>query len=142
MKKKIVITSLILILVPSVLFSVLYGFMSYVIYHSGEDYSEQVIGEWVGIQYLDNKQKIAFDESNYIILNFDKDTLHIEGTLLEAGDYNYKWDTGSIARVTYNNKDCIFVISINSLQQLKVTINAYDYIITLTRAESENVPLD
>ena len=116
--------------------------MSYVIYNSGEDYSEEIIGDWVGVQYLENKHLTACNEENSIELSFEKDSIHIDGTLLKPGDYSYKWDTGSIARVNYNGEDCIFVVSINSIKQLKVTINSMNYIITLKRAEMTDAPLD
>lgn len=135
MKKKILITSLVLVIVPTILFSILYGVMVNVIYNSGEDYSQEVIGEWTGTQYLKNKQLTACDDDECISLIFDEDYIYVDGTILEPGNYSYKWDTGSIARVKYKNEDTIFVISINSIGQMKVIINSMDYIITLSEAD-------
>lgn len=142
MKKKILITSLILVIVPTILFSILYGIMVNVIYNSGEDYSQEVIGEWAGVQYLKNKQLTACNDDECITLTFDKDYIYVDGTILEPGNYSYKWDTGSIARVKYKNEDTIFVISINSIGQMKVTINSMDYIITLSKADIKNDSMD
>lgn len=133
MKKKIVITSLILVIVPSILFSILYGVMTHVIYNSGEDCSEAVLGEWAGIQYLTDKQLNMCDDDTAIGVTFEENCLVITGNLLEPGTYDYSWDTGSIARVKYNNEDCIFVLSVNSIGQLKMTINSMDYIITFNK---------
>lgn len=108
--------------------------MSYFIYNTGEDYSKQIIGEWNGVQYVQNKQLYPCDDETSIDLVFTEDTISISGTLLESGDYSYKWNTGSIAKVDYRNEEnCIFVVSINSINQLKVTINSMDYIITFNR---------
>ena len=135
MKKKILITSLILIIVPTILFSVLYGIMVNVIYNSGEDYSQEVIGQWSGVQYLKSKQLILLGEEEYLDLTFDEEYIYIDGTILESGKYPYQWDTGSIARVQYKDQDHIFVISINSIGQMKIAINSMDYIITLGKAD-------
>ena len=133
MKKKIIITSLILFLVPTILFAVLYGVMRYAIYNTGDDYSQQIIGNWEGVQFLSNKQLQPCDESNAISLLFDENTVEIGGTLVKTGKYEYKWDTGSIAKVNIDGEKTIFVFSINSIGQLKVTINAMDYIITFNK---------
>lgn len=135
MKKKILITSLILIIVPTILFSVLYGIMVNVIYNSGEDYSQEVIGQWSGVQYLKSKQLIPLGEEEYLDLTFEEEYIYIDGTILESGKYPYQWDTGSIARVQYKDQDHIFVISINSIGQMKIAINSMDYIITLGKAD-------
>ena len=135
MKRKIVITSLILVIVPSILFAILYGIMSYVIYNTGEDYKEEIKGEWTGVQYLSNKQLFLCDESNNISLKFEDEKIYIDGTVMQPGEYSYKWNTGSIAKVDYMGEDCIFVISINSIDQLKVTINSMNYIITFDRID-------
>ena len=71
-----------------------------------------------------------------ITLLFDENSVQINGTLVEAGKYDYKWDTGSIAKVDIQGEKYIFVFSINSLNQLKVTINAMDYIITFNKVDA------
>lgn len=136
MKKKIILTSFILFLVPTILFSVLYGVMRYTIYNTGEDYSQQILGEWEGTQYISSKQLHPCDEEKSITLFFDENSVQINGTLVEAGKYDYKWDTGSIAKVDIQGEKYIFVFSINSLNQLKVTINAMDYIITFNKVDA------
>lgn len=139
MKKKIILTSLILVLIPTLLFSILYGVMYYVIYHTGEDYSDQVIGEWEGVQFLADKQLFPCNDDQKIGLEFTEDTVSITGTILTPGEYTYLWNTGSIAKVNYADGDCIFVVSINSIDLLKVTINSMNYIITLKRNDAEDV---
>lgn len=133
MKKKIVITSLILVLIPSILFSILYGIMSYVIYHGGEDYSEKSIGNWKAIQYISEKQLYPCNEERSFSLEIKENKMVISGNLLKPGEYDYKWDTGSIAKINYGDEKLIFVVSINSIDQMKITINSMNYIITLER---------
>lgn len=136
MKKKLVTTSLILFLVPTILFSMLYSVMRYTIYNAGEDYSQQIIGGWEGTQYLSSKQLHPCDKHDSIVMFFDENSVEINGTLIKEGKYEYKWDTGSIAKVDIDGEKYIFVFSINSLGQLKVAINAMDYIITFNRVDA------
>lgn len=136
MKKKIVATSLILVLIPSLLFSVLYGIMYYVIYHGGDDFTAQAAGSWHAVQYLSDKQLYPCSEEKCLGLEVREDSLTVTGTLLTPGDYSMKWDTGSIMRVQYGDEELIFVVSVNSLGQMKITINALHYIITFERDAS------
>lgn len=133
--KKIFITSLILVLVPCLLFSVVYGYLIYMTSANAQDYSDDILGQWEAIQYYYGSDRIACKDDVWINIAFDDSTVTIDGTVLPAQTADYEWEGGTSLTFQSETQTVRYLISFDNHNNLKIIIDDTSYIILLRRSE-------
>ncbi len=131
--KKIVLTSLMLILVPALLFVPVYILMIYRANTSLMDYSDDIIGKWDAFQYYYENERFVCNEDNWISIAVTDDSVAIEGTLLPVTDTTYTWLSGTSLSYETDNQTITLFISFDTQNNLKVIVDDTSYIILLRR---------
>lgn len=131
--RKIVLTTLVLILVPTLLFVPVYILMIYTVNTSLVDYSDDVIGRWDAFQYYYENERFACNEDNWISIAIAEDSVTIEGTILPITDTTYTWLTGTSLSYETENQTITLFVSFDTQNNLKVIVDDTGYIILLRR---------
>ncbi len=135
MSKKLILSSLIIVLVPTVLFVIVYSWLSVVTAHYRVDYSGNVVGEWTAIQYYAGKEKIVCDEEHTVFVNITEDTISICGDGVPSLDGNYTWKTGEVMETIYQGETVLIRVSFDSNNNLKLKFDNPDFTFLLTVQE-------
>lgn len=133
MFKKTVMSSLIIIIIPTILFGLVYSIMLFTVNNDATNYRNEIQGVWSGVQYYLNGEKQACNEIDSIYMKFTDNEICISGTVLPEGTYDYTWSGGKTIFMTVNDEEIMFSLSINSQKQLKINIDEWKYIITLQK---------
>lgn len=132
--KKILWTSLLVVLIPTLMFAPLYGLLIHTTQTSLSDYRSDVIGSWEAIQYYENKQRIACDDTHNMQITFDDDHILIEGTILPRTDSEIEWKSGTSLFVNLDGSQTVFYLGFDNFNNLKVTVGADGIIVLLRRS--------
>lgn len=133
--KRIVTTTLILIIVPIILFVPIYFFMSHSASVNAKDYSNEIIGNWEAFQYYQGSERYVCDDTNNMLLGITADQLIVSGTVLPKSKTTYQWYTGTAVSFNRNGENIIFYFSLDAKGVLKLTVDDNSYIILLRRSE-------
>lgn len=137
--KKLVFTSIVLIVIPTLLFIPLCILISYSATHNNVDYSQDVLGTWEAFQYYADSEMFVCDDENALTIVFDVDSLSVLGTetiLNRADNTDYIWTSSvSISYTLGESKTRIF-ISFNTRGNMQIKTEDGRYTILLRRTET------
>lgn len=132
--KKILLTSLLLVLIPALMFAPLYGLLIYTAQTSLADYRSNVTGSWEAIQYYQNKQRIPCNEENNMQITFTEDRIQINGTVLPQTDSAIEWKSGTSLFMTLDGERTVLYLGFDNFNNLKITVGADGIIVLLRRS--------
>ena len=133
--KRILTTTLILIIVPIILFIPIYFFMSRSASVNAKDYSNDIIGNWEAFQYYQGSERYVCDNANNMLLEITAEQLIVSGTVLPKSKTSYQWYNGTAIRFNRNGENIIFYFSLDAKGVLKLTVDNNSYIILLRKGE-------
>ena len=131
--KRILLTSVLVGLIPTLMFVPLYGLLIHTAQTSLADYRSEVIGSWEAIQYYENKQRVACDEDKNIQITFTEDHIQIDGTVLPRTDSDIEWKSGTSLFVTLDGERTVLYLGFDNFNNLKITVGADGIIVLLRR---------
>lgn len=131
--KRILLTSVLVVLIPTLMFVPLYGLLIHTAQTSLADYRSEVIGSWEAIQYYENKQRVACDEDENIQITFTEDHIQIDGTVLPRTDSDIEWKSGTSLFVTLDGERTVLYLGFDNFNNLKITVGADGIIVLLRR---------
>lgn len=131
--KRILLTSVLVVLIPTLMFVPLYGLLIHTAQTSLADYRSEVIGSWEAIQYYENKQRVACDEDKNIQITFTEDQIQIDGTVLPRTDSDIEWKSGTSLFVTLDGERTVLYLGFDNFNNLKITVGADGIIVLLRR---------
>lgn len=131
--KRILLTSVLVVLIPTLMFVPLYGLLIHTAQTSLADYRSEVIGSWEAIQYYENKQRVACDEDKNIQITFTEDHIQIDGTVLPRTDSDIEWKSGTSLFVTLDGERTVLYLGFDNFNNLKITVGADGIIVLLRR---------
>lgn len=131
--KKVLFTTLVLILVPSLLFLPMYLLMIHTAKTGLEDYSDDVIGTWSAFQYYYENERFACNDDEWMNVTFSGESIAIEGTILPISDTACTWLSGSSLSYGSENQTTTLFLSFDTQNNLKITVNDTSYIILLRK---------
>lgn len=135
MKKKIILTSLIIILIPFILFLPPYVALIYSTTVNSVDYSADIPGKWDAYQYYYESQRIACNEETWMSLTVENNKLTLEGTVLPETECEFKWLSGTSISYESNEKINVFHLSIDEKGNLKLVTENDGYVIMLRKSK-------
>ena len=133
MVKKVFLSSLIIIIVPSLLFLLLYSYMWFSVKNLDDTYKEDILASWKATQYYEDNQLIACNDEKEIIFIFEKDKVTIKGNVIENNTYNYRWKGRNTIVLVSTQEEIEVTISMENKDELKLSVNQWNYIITLEK---------
>lgn len=137
--KKIIITSLLILLVPSVLFFPIYFLMMHEI-HNAEDNVGELYGQWQAFQYYAGADRVVCDEEHTITVTLDADHLSIEGSVLPAVSADCEWEGQRMIRYEQAGGEAQLFLTLDDEGRLKITTEDPVYTILLRRSEGAQEP--
>lgn len=133
--KNLIITSLITILVPSLIFLPVYFYLVYTSAANAKDYSDELQGSWSAFQYYHESQRVACNDEEYMHINIEGDTITVEGTVLPETASAITWNSGtSFTYRTAEGESFTYLLSFDSANNLKIIVDGTSYIILLRRS--------
>ena len=133
--KKIITTTIILIIVPVILFVPIYVFMSHSASVNAKDYSNEILGSWEAFQYYQGTERYVCDDANNMLLEITADQLIVSGTVLPQSETSYQWYNGTSISFNRDGKDIVFYFSLDEKGILKLTVADSSHIILLRKSE-------
>lgn len=133
--KKIIVTSLILVLVPTMLFTPFYIYLIYSSLANSYDYAANIEGKWIGMQYYYGSERVACKEENRIDMAFDADTITVSGDVLPEAKTAFSWKDSSTLEYQVDGETFTFLLSFDANHYLKIIVDGTPYIILLRRSE-------
>lgn len=134
--KKVFLSSLVMIAVPSVLFFCLYLLIWHGAKNDRTDYSGDVLGIWTGVQYYQGGQKTVCVDSASVTVTFTPDTVAIESGAFPLDSTAYTWRGRSLV-FTADGTEVVTAVSFDSQNYLKLSIPSWDLTLTLRPATAE-----
>ena len=133
--KSLIITSLILILVPSLIFLPVYFYLVHTSTVNAKDYRDDLQGSWSAFQYYHESERVACNDEEYMRINIDGETITVEGTVLPETTSHITWDSGtSFTYETAEGESFTYLLSFDSGSNLKIIVDGTSYIILLRRS--------
>jgi len=136
--KKVFLSSLVMIAVPTVLFFCLYGLIYYGAKTDQTDYSEDILGTWVGIQYYRGEKKTVCGDSHPVAVTFTEDTVAIEAEEFPLDAAAYAWRGRSLV-LTADGAETVISVSFDSQNYLKLSIPDWNLTLTLRPEQTGDV---
>ncbi len=136
--KKLAITTILLILIPTLLMAPLYLWMSKSASEHVIDYTQDVIGTWNASQYYAGKELIVCDEEHALGMIIESDTITVTGseTVLEnVNEKPYIWKSKVSISYEDSNKTVNLTVSFNARGNLQLKTEDGQYTILLKKAE-------
>lgn len=133
--KRILLTSLVLVLISALLFSPVYGLLIYTVNNNAVDYSGEVGGSWKVFQYYKGNERVVCNEEVYMNLTLTEDNILVEGTVLPEVDTSYTWNNGTSFSYECEGSTMTFFLSFDTNNNLKITTSDSGYILLLRRQE-------
>lgn len=133
--KRILLTSLVLVLISALLFAPVYGLLIYTVNNNAVDYSGEVGGSWKVFQYYKGNERVVCNEEVYMNLTLTEDNILVEGTVLPEVDTSYTWNTGTSFSYECEGSTMTFFLSFDTNNNLKITTSDSGYILLLRRQE-------
>ena len=137
MAKKIILSVLALVVIPTIIFLPVYALMAHTIHNDLENFQDVVIGEWEGIQFYHNKERFVCDDENRITIIFNDDEMVINGSVLSEGTYPYTWTSPTSLSIDYEGNSRLFVFSHTSNGNLQIAVEGLDYTLVLRSSTQE-----
>ena len=137
--KKMAVTSVVLIVIPTLLFIPLCILLSNSAAHNNVDYSKDVLGTWEAFQYYADSERFVCDEENALTIIFDANSLSVlgTGTILDSVDsIDYTWTSGVSLSYTFGKSVTRIYISFNTRGNMQIKTDDGKYTILLRRAET------
>ncbi len=135
--KKILLTSLVLILIPALMFAPVLALLIYSTDAYAVDYADKVRGKWEVFQYYKGSERVACNDKTYMMLTLAEDSIIVEGTILEEVNTSYTWNSGASLSYESKGKTVTFFFSFDAQGNLKISVEKSDYILLLRRGEEE-----
>ena len=132
--KKVLITSAILILVPTLIFLPVYLYLYFTSVANAHDYMDDVRGQWSAIQYYHGKDRVACNDESYMNITFEDDRIAVDGTVLPEADTDCIWESGTTLSYEVNGEKFTYLISFDNNNNLKIIVDGTSYIILLRRS--------
>ena len=133
--KKILFTSLIIVVVSCVIFVPVYLLLIHTASTNVVDYSADIQGKWNAYQYYYDKDRVVCNDEIWMTLEIVDDEITIKGTVLQEVNCNFNWLNGTSLSYSFGEENTTFYLSIDENDNLKITIAEDSYIILLRRAE-------
>lgn len=134
--KKVLISAILIVLIPTLLFIPVYALMVYTIQTGVRDYSSDIQGVWCAFQYYHESERFVCDEDHFITFTFTEDTLTIDSTIIESVDeVKYHWINGASFSYEGNESETTFLVDFDTQNNLKISEGKHDYIILLRKEE-------
>ena len=133
--KRILLTSLVLVLISVLLFAPVYGMLIYTVNHNAVDYSSEVGGNWKVFQYYKGNERVVCNEEIYMNLTLTEDKILVEGTILPEANTFYSWNNGTSLSYECEGSTMTFFLSFDNNNNLKITTSDSGYILLLRREE-------
>lgn len=127
MTKKILISILALIVIPTAIFLPVYALMAHTVHNDLENFQDTIIGDWEGIQFYHNNERFVCDDDTQIALSFSDGKLEIKGNILTEGIYPYNWAGASSMRIDYEGTSTLLIFSHASSGYLQIAVDGLDY---------------
>ena len=135
MKKRIILTSLILVLVPTLLFTPFYIYLISFSLDNTRDFSEDIQGQWTAIQYYHGSERVACNENNHISLSFDEGIITVSGNVLPETKTAFSWVDGTTLTYETGGEQFTYLLSFDANDHLKIIVDGTPYIILLRKSE-------
>ena len=133
--KRLLLTSLMLVLISALLFAPVYGLLIYTINNNAVDYSGEVGGNWKVFQYYKGNERVVCNEEVYMNLTLTADKILVEGTVLPEVYTYYSWYNGTSYSYECECSTMTFFLSFDNNNNLKITTSDSGYILLLRREE-------
>ena len=133
--KKLVLTSLILILVPTLFFTPVYIHLIVSSLENVHDFTEDVQGGWTAIQYYHGSERVACNEEHHISISFEGDVITVSGNVLPESRTAFSWIDGTTLTYEVNGETFTYLLSFDANNYLKIIVDGTSYIILLRRSE-------
>ena len=133
--KKILLSSIILILVPTIIFVPIYALMFYTANSNVKDYTDDVIGDWEAFQYYYEKERFVCDETNNLTIKISNQEINILGSVLANTKTSYTWKSGTALSYEVDGDVVTMYFSFDDKNNLEVKMEGTSYIILLRRSE-------
>ena len=133
--KRILLTSLVLVLISALLFAPVYGLLIYTVNNNAVDYSGEVGGSWKVFQYYKGNERVVCNEEVYMNLTLTEDNILVEGTVLPEVDTSYTWNNGTSFSYECEGSTMTFFLSFDTNNNPKITTSDSGYILLLRRQE-------
>lgn len=138
MKKKIILTSVIILVVLLVCFAAIYTFML-AFCRNTEDYSEAILGKWTCIQYYTNNQ-MSVCEEDLLNLEISPNRMLYSGNVLKENfSGEYKITGGKVCKLIQDSTgdNLTIYVEFNSRGHLKINIKEPNIILVLKQQEEQ-----
>ena len=133
--KSLAITSLLLVLVPALIFLPVYVYLLHTAEANAQDYSDDIQGSWSAFQYYHGNERVACNDEDYMRIKIDGDVITVEGTVLPETVSTFSWDSGtSLTYETAQGESFTYLMSFDSGNNLKIIVDGTSYIILLRRS--------
>ncbi|MBO5867824.1 MAG: hypothetical protein J6Q54_02815 [Oscillospiraceae bacterium] len=132
--KRVILTTLIILIVPCLMFLPIYGYLIYTANVNAKDYRQEIQGDWETIQYYYEGQRVACNEESWMHLTFGEDTLSVRGTVLPETDTACTWESGCAVSYEQDGEKVSFLLSNDAHNNLKIIVDGTSYIILLRRS--------
>lgn len=133
--KNFLLTTLVLVLVPTIIFVPVYALLIYNFKVNVKDYFNDVQGRWNALQYYYENQRVACDEDVWMLITFDEDAILVDGTILPEIESTCIWN-GSSLSYEVDGATTTFLLSFDSNNNLKIVVDDTPYIIILRKSEA------
>lgn len=133
--KKILFTSFILVLIPTIIFVPIYALMYYTANSNVKDYTDDIIGNWEAFQYYYEAERFVCDETDNLTVKINDKAIQISGSILENIETSYTWISGTALSYEVDGNIITMFFSFDSRGNLQIKIENTSYIILLRRSE-------
>lgn len=135
--RRILLTSLVLIMIPALMFAPVLALLIYSTDTYAVDYADIVRGEWVVFQYYKGSERVACNDKTYMTITLAEDNIIVEGTILEEVNTSYTWNSGTSLSYEAKGEMVTFFFSFDAQDNLKISVENSDYILLLRSGEGE-----
>ena len=132
--KRILSTSLIIVLVSALIYAPVYIYLIYTVSANQVDYTSVMQGKWNVYQYYHEKDRVACDDENWMTLEIDGEQLKIEGNVLPETECSFTWLNGNSISFDADGKNTIFYLSFDANNNLKINVAETTYVLMLRKA--------
>lgn len=131
--KRFLLTTAILIAIPTLIFIPSYAIMIYSATVNAKDYSEDILGQWTAIQYYYDNQLTVCNDQVGMSVTFDGSTIVVEGNVLPQTRSSYAMESGTSLSYQVDGETYTFLLSFDSFGHLVAIVDGTPYIIFLRK---------
>ena len=106
--KRILFTSLIIVIVSCVIFVPVYLLLIHTVSTNVVDYSADIQGKWNAYQYYYDKERVACNDATWMSLEIADEEIIIKGTVLQETKCSFNWLTGTSLSYNSGEKNTTF----------------------------------